>query len=78
MTGTSVTGAGVPHVAISSFRRISHQTSACPQLELKYHSVADASERLGPVPIIRKLSLDFQGHLYGGREWRNPFALSAF
>jgi type I restriction enzyme, R subunit len=33
-------------------------------IELKYHSIADASDVLGGVPEIRNLFLDFQKHLY--------------
>ena len=38
-----------------------------PQLlELKYQAVSDAAEKLGGVPRIRELFIDFQRHLYGG------------
>jgi len=33
-------------------------------LELKYHAVSDAAEKLGGVPRIRELFLGFQKHLY--------------
>jgi type I restriction enzyme R subunit len=33
-------------------------------LELKYHAVSDAAEKLGSVPNIRKLFIEFQKHLY--------------
>lgn len=33
-------------------------------LELRYHSVSDAAEKLGGVPKIRKLFIEFQKHLY--------------
>jgi type I restriction enzyme R subunit len=33
-------------------------------LELKYHAVTDAAEKLGGVPNIRKLFIEFQKHLY--------------
>lgn len=36
-------------------------------LELKYHSVSDAAERLGGVPKIRDLFIEFQKHLYDER-----------
>ncbi|MBU1099805.1 MAG: DEAD/DEAH box helicase family protein [Bacteroidetes bacterium] len=35
-------------------------------LELKYHSISDASERLGSIPDIRNLFIDFQKYLYVG------------
>jgi type I restriction enzyme R subunit len=34
-------------------------------LQLKYHSVADASDSLGGVPVIRDTFIDFQQYLYG-------------
>jgi len=33
-------------------------------LQLKYHSVADASDSLGGVPVIRDTFIDFQQYLY--------------
>ena len=33
-------------------------------LELKYHAVSDAAEKLGGVPRIRELFIEFQKHLY--------------
>jgi type I restriction enzyme, R subunit len=33
-------------------------------LELKYHAVSDAAEKLGGVPKIRELFIEFQKHLY--------------
>ncbi|MBD0285402.1 MAG: DEAD/DEAH box helicase family protein [Flavisolibacter sp.] len=36
-------------------------------LELKYHAVSDAAERLGGVPKIRELFMGFQKHLYEER-----------
>jgi type I restriction enzyme R subunit len=33
-------------------------------LELKYHTVSDAAEQLGGVPVIRKTFVDFQQYLY--------------
>jgi type I restriction enzyme R subunit len=33
-------------------------------LELKYHAVSDAAEKLGEVPKIRELFIEFQKHLY--------------
>ncbi|HRG88919.1 MAG TPA: type I restriction-modification enzyme R subunit C-terminal domain-containing protein [Chitinophagales bacterium] len=33
-------------------------------LELKYHAISDATEKLGGVPKIRELFLGFQKHLY--------------
>ncbi|MDO9014395.1 MAG: type I restriction-modification enzyme R subunit C-terminal domain-containing protein, partial [Polynucleobacter sp.] len=37
-------------------------------IELKYHSIADATDVLGGVDEIRKLFFSFQRHLYEGRE----------
>jgi type I restriction enzyme, R subunit len=36
-------------------------------LELKYHAVSDAAEKLGGVPKIRGLFIEFQRHLYSQR-----------
>ncbi len=36
-------------------------------LELKYHAVSDAAEKLGGVPKIRELFIEFQKHLYSSR-----------
>ncbi len=36
-------------------------------LELKYHAVSDAAEKLGGVPRIRELFIEFQKHLYSER-----------
>jgi len=36
-------------------------------LELKYQAISDAEEKLGDVAQIRKLFIEFQKHLYGGR-----------
>lgn len=36
-------------------------------LELKYHAISDAAEKLGGVPKIRDLFIGFQGHLYSER-----------
>ena len=36
-------------------------------LELKYHAVSDAAEKLGGVPKIRELFIGFQKHLYSDR-----------
>lgn len=36
-------------------------------LELKYHAVSDAAERLGGVPRIRDLFIQFQKHLYDSK-----------
>lgn len=36
-------------------------------LELKYHAVSDAAERLGGVPKIRDLFIQFQKHLYDSK-----------
>jgi len=36
-------------------------------LELKYHAVSDAAEKLGGVPRIRELFIEFQKHLYEQR-----------
>jgi type I restriction enzyme R subunit len=33
-------------------------------MELKYHAVSDAAEKLGGVPKIRELFIEFQKHLY--------------
>lgn len=33
-------------------------------LELKYHAVSDAAEKLGGVSKIRELFIEFQRHLY--------------
>ena len=33
-------------------------------LELKYHAVSDAADKLGGVPKIRELFIEFQKHLY--------------
>jgi type I restriction enzyme R subunit len=33
-------------------------------LQLKYHSVADAADRLGGVPVIRDTFIGFQQYLY--------------
>lgn len=37
-------------------------------LELKYHAVGDAAEKLGGVPRIRALFIEFQRHLYGDNQ----------
>ncbi|HRG67303.1 MAG TPA: DEAD/DEAH box helicase family protein [Saprospiraceae bacterium] len=37
-------------------------------LELKYHAVTDAAEKLGGVPKIRELFIEFQKYLYDVRE----------
>lgn len=36
-------------------------------LELKYHAVTDAAEKLGGVPKIRELFIEFQKHLYNSK-----------
>jgi len=36
-------------------------------LELKYHAVSDAAEKLGGVPRIREMFIEFQKHLYSER-----------
>ncbi len=36
-------------------------------LELKYHAVSDAADKLGGVPRIRELFIEFQKHLYNER-----------
>lgn len=36
-------------------------------LELKYHAVSDAAERLGGIPKIRDLFIQFQKHLYDSK-----------
>jgi len=36
-------------------------------LELKYHAVSDAAEKLGGVPRIREMFIEFQRHLYSER-----------
>ena len=33
-------------------------------LELKYHAISDAAQKLGGVPKIRDLFIDFQKYLY--------------
>jgi type I restriction enzyme R subunit len=36
-------------------------------LELKYHAVSDAADKLGGIPKIRELFIEFQKHLYAQR-----------
>jgi len=36
-------------------------------LELKYDTIADAAKRLGGIPVIRKLFVEFQRFLYERR-----------
>ena len=36
-------------------------------LELKYHAVSDAADKLGGIPKIRELFIEFQRHLYQER-----------
>ena len=33
-------------------------------LQLQYHTVADAADRLGGVPVIRETFINFQQYLY--------------
>lgn len=36
-------------------------------LELKYHAINDAAEKLGGVPRIKEIFFEFQKHLYNAK-----------